>query len=156
MICSDLLNYLRSVGTIVATESVGNRKWLKQFQSHFHWSILYKSHHFSRFWCIVCTATPNISSSNKNINNTARVSRLFPFLMAMFKTRSSERWWKKRTAVLSKIDKTFPFLFFVCVLCFTIKFANTDLAKNQIRIHIALKICNTRSNWYFLYWLSFP
>ena len=32
--------------------------------------------HFLLFWCIHCMATPRISSSNKNINNTARVSRL--------------------------------------------------------------------------------
>ena len=25
-------------------------------------------------------------------------------------------------------------------------FARTDIAKNQMRIHVALKICNTRSN----------
>ena len=29
------------------------------------------------FLCILCTATPDISSSSKSINNTARVSRLF-------------------------------------------------------------------------------
>ena len=58
-----------------------NRKWLKQSQSHFDWAITHKSYHFSLFWCMFCTATPDISSSSKNINSTARVSRLsFRFL----------------------------------------------------------------------------
>ena len=61
--------------------SPNNIKWLKQLQSHFHSAISHKSHHFPLYWCILCTATSYISSSNKNINNTARFSRLsFPFL----------------------------------------------------------------------------
>ena len=44
-----------------------------------------KSHHSSLFWCILCTATPDISSSIKNINSTVRVSRLsFRFLWLWF------------------------------------------------------------------------
>ena len=34
---------------------------------------------FFAFWCMLCTATPDISNSSENINNTARVSRV-PFL----------------------------------------------------------------------------
>ena len=45
-----------------------NRKWLKQPQSHFLWAIPHQSLHFSQFWCMLCTATPNISSSSENIN----------------------------------------------------------------------------------------
>ena len=32
---------------------------------------------------MLCTATPDISTSSENINSTARVSRLSPFLMTM-------------------------------------------------------------------------
>ena len=71
LICSDLLNCLRSVGTIVIT-----REWLKKPQSHFYWAIHLKSHHFSLFWYILCTATPDISSSSKNINNATRVKTI--------------------------------------------------------------------------------
>ena len=40
-----------------------------------------KSRHFSLFWCMLCTAAPDISSSTKNINRAARASRLsFRFL----------------------------------------------------------------------------
>ena len=60
-IWSDLLNCLRSVGTI----GFNNRNWLKQPQSRFHWAIPHKSHHFSLLWCILRTANPNISSSTK-------------------------------------------------------------------------------------------
>ena len=52
-----------------------NRKWLKQPQGHFYWAVPSKSGHFSLFWCMLCTATPDISSSSENINSTARVSR---------------------------------------------------------------------------------
>ena len=62
---------------------------------------------------------------------------------------------KKRTAALSKLGRTFPYLFFVYVLvCFVFyykSFASTDLATNKMCIHVALKICNTRSNFYFLH-----
>ena len=50
-----------------------NRKWLKMPQSHFHWAIPYKSYHFLLFWCMLCTATSDISSSSENINSTAHV-----------------------------------------------------------------------------------
>ena len=76
LICSDLLNCLRSVGTMVIT-----KKWPKQPQSHFRWAISQKSHHFLLFWCMLCTTTQDISSSSENINISARVSRLsFRFL----------------------------------------------------------------------------
>ena len=42
-----------------------NRKWLKQPKIHFYWAIPSKSCHFSLFWCMLCTATPDISSSSK-------------------------------------------------------------------------------------------
>ena len=42
---------------------------------------LTESNYFLQFWCIPCTATPEIPSSNKNINIVARVSKLsFRFL----------------------------------------------------------------------------
>ena len=71
---NDLLNCLRSVGIIVLTTK--QRTWLKQPQSHFHYAVSLKSHQFSLFWCILCTATSDILSSNKNISNTTRVFRL--------------------------------------------------------------------------------
>ena len=37
--------------------SHNNRKWLKQPQSNFYEAITHKCHHFSLFWCILCTAT---------------------------------------------------------------------------------------------------
>ena len=62
-----------------------NRRWLKQPQSHFYWAVPSKSCHFLLFWCMPCTATPDISSSRKNINSTTRVSRLsFRFLWLFF------------------------------------------------------------------------
>ena len=54
-----------------------NRKWLKQPESNFYWAVPSKSRHFPMFWCMLCTATPDISSSGENINSTARVSRLY-------------------------------------------------------------------------------
>ena len=51
------------------------RKWLKQRQSHFHRTVPHKSYHFLLFWCILCTATPDILTSSENIN-TACVSGL--------------------------------------------------------------------------------
>ena len=61
-----------------------NKKCLKHHQSHFYQAIPHKSHHFSLFWCILCMATPDISSLSENINSTARVSRLsFHFLWSL-------------------------------------------------------------------------
>ena len=77
LICSNLRNCLRSIGTIIITTETG----LKQPQSHFVLAILHKSHHFSQFWCMFCTATLNISTSSEHINNTTHVPRLsFHFL----------------------------------------------------------------------------
>ena len=45
-----------------------NRKWLKQPQSHFHWAVPHKSCHFLLFRWMLCTNTPDISSSSENIN----------------------------------------------------------------------------------------
>ena len=49
---------------------------LKQLQSRFYWEIPLKSHYFSLFWCVPCTATPDILSLSENINSTTSVSRL--------------------------------------------------------------------------------
>ena len=58
-----------------------NKKWLKSLKV-----IPHKSHHFSLFWCMLCPATPEISSSNKNFNSTAHVFRLsFRFLWLWLK-----------------------------------------------------------------------
>ena len=63
---------------------------------------------------------------------------------------------KNRTAALSKLDKTLPCLSFVCTLFYSVFYckgiASTDIATNQMRIHITLKICNKRRNWYFFHW----
>ena len=78
-ICSDLLNCLRSVCTIVITIGNGLNS-LKVISTK---KIVTESSHFSLFWCISCTATSETctSSSSKNISNTARVFRLsFRFL----------------------------------------------------------------------------
>ena len=62
-----------------------NRNWLKQPQIHFYWVIPSKSRNFSLFCCMLCTATPDISSPSENINSTACVSRLsFCFLWLWF------------------------------------------------------------------------
>ena len=77
LICSDLLNSLRNVGTIVIT----TKKGLNNLKVIFTEQFVTKNHCFSLFWCILCTSTPDISSSSKNINNKGRVSRLsFGFL----------------------------------------------------------------------------
>ena len=52
------------------------KKWLKQTQIHFHRAIPHKSRHSSLLWCMLCTTTPDISRSSKNIISTARVSKL--------------------------------------------------------------------------------
>ena len=61
---------------------------------------------------------------------------------------------RNRTTTLSKLSKTFPCLFFVSVFFYFVfcykSFASTDLVKNQMRIHIAMEIRNTKSNRYFL------
>ena len=44
LICSDLLNCLRRVGTIAVAAA---SKWLKQPQSYFHYAFPHKSNHFS-------------------------------------------------------------------------------------------------------------
>ena len=57
---------------------------------------------------------------------------------------------QNRTAALSKLDKTLPSLVFVCaLLCFMFHYkslASTDVAVNEMLIHITLTICKTRSN----------
>ena len=57
---------------------------------------------------------------------------------------------KNRTTAFSKLDKTFPCPFFICVLFYLVFyhkcFASTDIAIDQMRIHIALKICSTTGN----------
>ena len=79
LICSDLLNSLESVGTIAITTEM-----VKTASKLFSLSNSSLKSPFLRF---LCTATPNISSSNENINNTARVSRLsFCFLWLYLNT----------------------------------------------------------------------
>ena len=60
---------------------------------------------------------------------------------------------KSRTAVLNKLDKTFICLLFIWVwfyfVCYYKSVASTDIAANQVRIHLSLKICSSRSNSYF-------
>ena len=77
LICSNLLNFFRSVGPMVVT----TKQWLNLPQNHFHQAIPHQSYHFSPFWWILYRATPDISNSRENINNKALVSRLsFCFL----------------------------------------------------------------------------
>ena len=62
LICSGLLNFLRSFSTIVIrTKSL--------LQAAIFAALVFMC-------CAVCTATPEISSSSKNISNTARVTKL--------------------------------------------------------------------------------
>ena len=57
------------------------QKLAQTVSSHFYWAVPSKSRHFWQFWCMLCTATPNISSSSENITSAAHVSRLsFHFL----------------------------------------------------------------------------
>ena len=63
------------------------QKVVKTASKSFSPSSPSKSNHFSLFWCMLCTATPDISSSSKNINSTARVFRLsFRFLWLWYYT----------------------------------------------------------------------
>ena len=63
--------------------SQNNKNWLKQSQSHFHKAIRQKSYHFLVFWCILCTKTPDISSSSENTNNTSELCFKAIFLLSM-------------------------------------------------------------------------
>ena len=57
--------------------SHNNKRWLKEPQIYFHLVIPHKSHHFWLFWCILCTATPDILSSN------TKFQTIFPCLMTI-------------------------------------------------------------------------
>ena len=82
LISSDRLNCQGRVGTIVITIESG---W-NSVQVIFTKKILSGNSHFSLFWCIYCTITPEISGLGENINNTARVSKLsLRFLWVWFK-----------------------------------------------------------------------
>ena len=94
LICSDHLNCLRSVGTIVITTENG-QNILKII---FIKKILTESSYFSLLWCILCTATLEIASLSKNINNKARVSRLSPFLWL---------WYQKFQVLVLVDNKTY-------------------------------------------------
>ena len=75
--CANLLNCLRSVGTIVATTKIDYNSLKVIFPKQF----LTKTTIFLLFWCILCMATPDMSSSSENINNPTYVSGLnFCFL----------------------------------------------------------------------------
>ena len=68
-ICNDLFNCLKSVCTILLrTENDQNRVKVNSTKN-----IFTESSHYLLFWCIPCTVTQEISSSSKNINNTACV-----------------------------------------------------------------------------------
>ena len=76
-VCTYLLNCLRSLDTMVITrESDWNSPKVistEQFRTKF--AV------FLTFWCMLCTVSPDISSSSKNIKSSAYVSRLsFGFL----------------------------------------------------------------------------
>ena len=76
-VCTYLLNCLRSLDTMVITkESDWNSLKVistEQFRTQF--AV------FLTFWCMLCTVSPDISSSRKNIKSSAYVSRLsFGFL----------------------------------------------------------------------------
>ena len=93
------------------------------------------------------------------LNN--RILRAIVARVRQFKMRPSERQWKKQSSssyCLSKLDKTCSCLFFVSSLFYFVfyykSFASTDITTNQILIHIALKIWNAMSNWYFFHGTS--
>ena len=76
LICSDLQNCLRNVGTIVITTESGSNR----FEESFSLNIFSQKPLF--FAVLLCMATPDFSSSIEDINNMARVSRLsFYFLL---------------------------------------------------------------------------
>ena len=83
LICSDLLNCLRSVGIIVITTESG----LNRIKVIFTKPFLRKPHFFAVFlYTLCCTAAPDISSSTENINSMAHISRLyFCFLWPCYK-----------------------------------------------------------------------
>ena len=57
------------------------QKLAQTVSSHFYWAVPSKSRHFWQFWCMLCTATPDISSSSENVTSAVHVSRLsFHFL----------------------------------------------------------------------------
>ena len=60
-----------------------------------------ESHHFLLFWCMLCTATQDISSSRENVNGTARVSRLsFRFFWSCYNTtKLSNIQWNIRKLI---------------------------------------------------------
>ena len=91
LICSDLLNSLESVGTIVITTEM-----VKTASKLFSLS---NSSLKSPLLPFLCTATINISSSNENINNTARVSRLSFCLWLYLNTL-----WKDLTTLFLFLD----------------------------------------------------
>ena len=87
-----------------------NEKWLKHYQSLLHKENPHCKQAFLLFRCISCTATPEILSSSKNINNATCVSRLFSFLMTMEKingrnNRSSHQRCSIKKGFLKKFLK---------------------------------------------------
>ena len=101
------------------------RKWLKHPQSHFYWAIPQKSNHFLLFWCILCTTTQDISSSSKNINNMAHISKLsFRFLWLWAQSLQSFSLW---ILYINMLVITEYVIFVICV--------NTEIRK-QIKVLI--------------------
>ena len=102
LICSDLLNLLRSVDTIVIRTESGQNS-LKLFLTKKFLTL--EGNHFGLFWCIPCPAPPEILGSSKNINNTAHVPRLsFPFLWLCQILAHLSQYYYKRYSYKKKCE----------------------------------------------------
>ena len=70
------------------TRKCRSKNWLISYK----YAIPPKSDYFSLFWCLLCTATPDISRSTENINSTARVSRLSFRLLWLWSYPENYAW----------------------------------------------------------------
>ena len=102
-----------------------NRKWLKQPKSHFYVAVPGKSHLFPLFWCMLSTATPDISSSSENMNSMARVSRLF------FRILWLCCYQKSKQILIGKASKK-------CIN----KTQKTDKLKQWVQRHLFMQLVN--------------
>ena len=83
-----------------------------------------KSPHFLMFWWMLCTATPDIFSSSKNINSTDRVSRLsFRFLWLWY-----DRTW-------SFISKKYNFILWTSFFLPTLNFNTWKIKATSYKIY---------------------
>ena len=83
-----------------------------------------KSPHFLMFWWMLCTATPDIFSSSKNINSTDRVSRLsFRFLWLWY-----DRTW-------SFISKKYNFILWTSFFLSTLNFNTWKIKATSHKIY---------------------